>query len=94
MADNTVKVTAVPFALVVYFTLGGVSSLLSPAVVRQLSVNELLTLIIEKAPLSFELLVLLLCDTSRDLSGEFGNLLAKIGKVLALSQLIQAFCWK
>jgi hypothetical protein len=94
VADNTVKVTAVPFALVVYLTLGGMCSLLSPAVVRQLSVNKLLTSIIDKAPLSFELLALLLRDAIRNLSGEFGNLLAKIGKVPALSQLIQELCWK
>lgn len=75
-----------PFALVVYLTLGGVYSL-SPAVVRQLFVNKLLTLIIDMAPLSLELLAPLLRDGSRDLSGDIVNLLAKIGKVPALSQL-------
>jgi hypothetical protein len=75
-------------------TLGGVCSPLRPAVVRQLFVNELLTLIIDMAPLSLELLAPLLRDGSRDLSGELVNLLAKIGKVAALSQLIQALCWK
>ena len=38
-ADNTVKVTAVPLALVVYLTLGGVYSPLRPAVVRQKKIN-------------------------------------------------------
>ena len=33
-------------------------------------------------------------DSSRDLSGEVINLLAKIGKVPALPQLIQALSWK
>ena len=85
MADNTVKITAVPFALVVDLTLGSVCSPLSPAVVRQLFVNEHLTLIIDMALLSFELLAPLLRDGSRDLSREIVNLLAKIGKVAALS---------
>jgi hypothetical protein len=80
-----VKVTTVPLALVVYLTLGGVYSLLCSAVVRQLFINELLTLIIDIAPLSLELLAPLLRDSSRDLSGEIINLLAKIGKVSALS---------
>ena len=73
-----------PLALVVYLTLGGVYSLLRLAVVRQLFVNKLLTLIIDIAPLSFELLAPILRDSSRDLSGEVVNLLAKIGKVPAL----------
>jgi hypothetical protein len=68
VADNTVKVTAVPLALVVHLTLGGVYSPLRPAVVRQLFVNELLALIVDIAPLSFELLAPLLRDGSRDLS--------------------------
>jgi hypothetical protein len=75
----------VPLALVVYLTLGGVYSPLRPAVVRQLLINKLLTLIIDIAPLSLELLAPLLSDGSRDLSGEIINLLAKISKVLALS---------
>jgi hypothetical protein len=77
-------------ALVVYLTLGGVYSPLRPAVVRQLFVNKLLTLIIDIAPLSLELLAPLLCNSSRDLSREIVNLLAKISKVPALPQLIQA----
>jgi hypothetical protein len=84
VADNTVKVTAVPFALVVYLTLGGVYSLLSYAVVRQLFINKLLTLIIDIAPLSFKLLALVFRHGSRYLSGEFVNLLTKVGKVPAL----------
>jgi hypothetical protein len=84
----------VPLALVVYLTLGGVYSPLRPAAVRQLFVNELLTLIIDIAPLSLELLASLIRDGSRDLGGEVVNLLAKIGKVPALSQLIQALSWK
>jgi hypothetical protein len=80
----------VPLALVVYLTLGGVYSPLRPAVVRQLFINKLLTLIIDITPLSLKLLAPLLRNSSRDLSGEIVNLLAKIGKVLALSQLIQA----
>ncbi len=94
VADNTVKVTVVPFTLVIYLTLGSVCSPLSPAVVCQLFINEHLMLIIDMAPLSLELLELLLHDGSRDLSGEIFNLLAKIGKVAALPQLIQALCWK
>ncbi len=85
MADNTVKVTAVPLALVVYLILGSVYSPLRPAVVRQLFINELLTLVIDIAPLRLELLAPFLRDGSRDLSGEIINLLAKIGKVPALS---------
>ena len=77
----------VPLALVVYLTLGGMYSPLRPTVVRQLFVNELLTLIIDIAPLSLELLAPLLCNSSRDLSGEIINLLAKISKVPALPQL-------
>ena len=73
-----------PLALVVYLTLGGVYSLLRLAVVRQLFVNKLLTLIIDIAPLSFELLAPILRDSSCDLSREVVNLLAKIGKVPAL----------
>lgn len=84
MADNTVKVTAVPLALVAYLTLGGVYSPLCPAVVRQLFVDKLLTLIIDTAPFSLELLASLLCNCSCDLSGEIVNLLAKVGKTLAL----------
>jgi hypothetical protein len=75
----------VPLALVVYLTLGGVYLPLRPAVVRQLFVNKLLTLIINIAPLSLELLAPLLYNSSCDLSKEIVNLLAKIGKVLALS---------
>jgi hypothetical protein len=51
VADNTVKVTTVLFALVVDLIMGGVCSLLSPAVVRQLFVNKHLTLIIGIASL-------------------------------------------
>jgi hypothetical protein len=88
VANDTVKVTTVPFALVVYFTLYGVYLPLSPTVVRQLFVNKLLMLIIDIAPLSLKLLAPPLRDSSRNLSGEIINLLAKISKVLALSQLI------
>jgi hypothetical protein len=70
--------------LVVYFILGGVYLLLRPAVVCQLFVNKLLTLIINIAPLSLKLLTPLFCDNSRDLSKKVVNLLAKIGKVPAL----------
>ena len=94
MTDNTVKVTAVPIALVVYVTLDNMYLPLRPAVVRQLFVDELLTLIIDIALLSLELLAPLLCNGSRDLSGETVDLLTKIGKVPALFQLIQALCWK
>ena len=80
-----VKVTIGPLALVVYLILGGVYSPLCPAVVHQLFVNELLILIIDIVLLSLELLAPLLCDGSRDLSGEIVNLLIKIGEVLALS---------
>jgi hypothetical protein len=83
--DNTVKVTMVLLALVVYLILGGVYSPLRLVVVRQLLVNKLLTLIINIAPLSLKLLAPLFSNDSRDLSGEIINLLAKIGKVLALS---------
>jgi hypothetical protein len=84
MADNTVKIAAVPFALIIYLTLGGIYSLLSPAVVLQLFVNELLPLIIDIAPLSFKLFALLLHNSSRDLSGEMLDLLTKIDKISAL----------
>lgn len=81
-------------ALVVYLTLGSIYLLLCPAVVRQLFVNELLTLIKNIAPLRLEPLAPFFRDGSYDLRGEIINLLAKIGKVLALSQLIQALSWK
>jgi hypothetical protein len=54
-ADNTVKITAVSLALVIYLILGGEYSLLSPAVVRQLFVNKLLLLTIDMAPWSLKL---------------------------------------
>jgi hypothetical protein len=84
MTDNTVKITAVPFALVIYLTLGGLYSLLNPTVVLQLFVNKLLPLIIDIAPLSLKLFTLLLRNNSRGLSGEILDLLAKIDKVPAL----------
>jgi hypothetical protein len=84
MADNTVKITAVSFALVIYLTLSGLYSLLSSAVVLQLFVNELLPLIIDIAPLSLELFAFLLRNSSRGLSEEILDLLAKIDKVPAL----------
>ena len=84
VADNPVKITAVPFAFVVYLTLGGAYSLLSPVVVLQLSVDELLPLIIDMAPLTLKLFARLIRDSSRDLSGEILHLLAKIDKVRAL----------
>jgi hypothetical protein len=65
-----------------------VYSPLRAAVVRQLFVNELLALVIDIAPLSLKLLAPLLRDGSRDLSGEVVNLLAKVGKVPAASQLV------
>jgi hypothetical protein len=49
-----------------------------------------LTLTIDIALLSLRLLTPLLCNGSRDLSREIFNLLTKISKGLALSQLIQA----
>jgi hypothetical protein len=83
-ADNIVKVTAVLLALVVYLTLGSIYSPLRLIVVCQLFVNKLLTLIIDIALLSLKLLAPFLCNSSRDLSREVVNLLAKISKVLAL----------
>jgi len=73
-----------PLALVVYLILGGIYSLLRLTIIRQLFVNKLLTLIIDIALLSLELLAPILRDSSRDLSGEFVNLFAKIGKVPVL----------
>lgn len=63
-ADNTVKITAVSLALVIYLILGGEYSLLGPAVVRQLFVNKLLPLIIDMAPLSLKLFAHLLRNNS------------------------------
>jgi hypothetical protein len=84
MADNTVKITAVPFALIIYLILSDLYSLLNPAVVLQLFVNELLPLIIDITPLSLKLFIFLLRNNSRGLSKEIFDLLAKIDKVPAL----------
>jgi len=51
VADNTVKIIAAPFALVICLTLGGVYSLLNSAAVLQLFVNKLLPSIVDMAPL-------------------------------------------
>ena len=88
IADNTVKIITVLFALIIYFILSGIYLLLRFIVVRQLFINKLLTLIIDIAPLSLKLLALIFCDNSYNLSKEIINLLAKIGKFLALFQFI------
>jgi len=67
--------------------LGGVYSL-SPAVVLQLFVDELLPFIIDTAPPSLKLFACLLRNGSRDLSREILDLLAKIDNVPALLQFI------
>jgi hypothetical protein len=72
------------FALVIYFILGNIYSLLSPAIVFQLFINKLLSLIIDRAPLSLKLFTFLLRNSSRNLSEEILDLLAKIDKVSAL----------
>jgi hypothetical protein len=84
MADNTVKIAAVPFALVIYLILGGIYSLLNPAVVLQLFINKLLPLIINIATLRLKLFTVLLYNSSRNLSGEILDLLVKIDEVPAL----------
>lgn len=84
-ADNTVKVTTVPLALAVDIILG---LPLRPAVIRQHFVPKLLTLIIDIALLSLEVLASLLYDGSRDLSGDLVNLLTKISQIPALSRSI------
>jgi hypothetical protein len=84
ITDNTVKIAAMLFALVIYLTLSGIYSLLSPAIVFQLFINKLLPLIIDIAPLSLKLFTFLLRNSSRYLSEEMLNLLIKINKVSAL----------
>ena len=84
MADNTLKVTAVPLALVIYLTLSGVYPLLSSVIVRQLFINKLLPLLIEIVSPSRKFFARLLCSGSRDLTGEIFDLLRKINIVLIL----------
>lgn len=92
MADNIIKITAVPLALVIYLTLGGKHSLLSLVVVCQLFINELLASIIDIALLSLKLFAHLLRDSSCDLSKEILDLLAKIDIVIALLKFIKVLC--
>ena len=84
MADNTLKVTAVPLALVIYLTLSGIYPLLSSVIVRQLFINKLLPLLIEIVSPSRKLFTRLLYNGSRDLTKEIFDLLRKIIIVLTL----------
>jgi hypothetical protein len=94
LTDSTVKIAAVPVAVIMRFKLGTVHSSLALTVFVQFYVTEPSSLEIKLVLLKLELFSHILCKCCFDLKRELPNLLAEFDVVPALLQLLLVLSWE